>query len=65
MGVVLSWWGGGGPWLGGFVGCPWRGFLVAWVIVTLYMVVWRVRGTPPPLEVSVSSFVLIHLALVF
>ena len=23
MGIVLGWWGGGGPWLVGHVGCSW------------------------------------------
>ena len=55
LGVVIGWWAGGGPWLGGLslVGST-----------TLYLAVWRVQRALPPLEVAACSFVfLMHLAL--
>jgi hypothetical protein len=45
-------WGGGDPWLGALGGLS----LVGLVVVTLYVVVFRVRGAPPPLFVGMSSF---------
>jgi hypothetical protein len=33
LGVVLGWWGGGGPWFGGLVGCPWFGGPFLYVVV--------------------------------
>ena len=47
LGVVLGWWGGGGPLLGGLVGCPWWG---SWVLICYYSLhggVARPRVWPP------------------
>ena len=65
MGVVLSWWGGGGPWLGGFVGCPWRGFLVTLVIVTLTWLCGASEGLRLPSKLACLPLFFKHLALVF
>ena len=51
MGVVLSRWGGGGPWLGGSGGLS----LVGSDVLTFYMAVFHVQGLPPPLKVDVFS----------
>ena len=43
LGVVLGWWGGDGPWLGGSVGCPWF-----WWSFSLRGCVLRSRGPAFP-----------------
>ena len=48
MGVVLGRWLGGGPWFGGLVGCLWLGQMLR----SLYVAVFRVQGTSPPLGVG-------------
>lgn len=68
--VVLDPWGGGGPWLAGrpwFCGFEGLSFVgpCYWVFVILYMVLWRVWRTPPPLKVGASSLVLISLEWLF
>ena len=48
------WWAWGCPWLGGSGGGMWWGY----VGVTFYMMVFRVRGAPPPLVVGAFSWFL-------
>ena len=46
LGVVLGRWGGGGPWFGGLVGCPW--WSLVRVVVSVVAVFLRPRGPGPP-----------------
>ena len=41
LGVVLGWWGGGGPWLGGFGGGRWWVICVGPFPFSLYVAVFR------------------------
>lgn len=47
LGVVLGWWGGGGPWLGG-LGFVIGGALISWFVVLL-------RGNVMCLRVPTST----------
>ena len=64
LGVVLSKWGGGGPWLGGLVGCLWWDSCHL-ALCYFYVAVWRIRGVPLPYKWVCFPWFLIQLVLVF
>ena len=58
LGVVLSRWGGGGPWLGGY-----GGLSLVRSFVGFYMAMFCSRGARLPSVMGTFSWLLMHLAL--
>ena len=60
--LLVSWWHGGCPWLGGLVSCPWWGL---GVLLLLRGNVVRLRLSTSPRRGHIFLWFLMHLALTF